>query len=153
MMQDHRDQSRVHAKACRLQCSGIPDDSPDMQDATLPLEALQVCEGFGRAVDGINHALGSDPISEHQAYITGPRAYVQPEIDDALKRYGKGLLPVIEQSLRAKPGLTGPWQVSGRNTIPWEKRVEMDADYAKRRSMLYDFCIMLKTPLAMISKW
>ncbi|OGD71764.1 hypothetical protein A3A84_01285 [Candidatus Collierbacteria bacterium RIFCSPLOWO2_01_FULL_50_23] len=85
--------------------------------------------------------------------LVGPRAYVQPEIDDALKRYGKGLLPVIEQSLRAKPGLTGPWQVSGRNTIPWEKRVEMDADYAKRRSMLYDFCIMLKTPLAMISKW
>ena len=85
--------------------------------------------------------------------LVGPRAYVKPEIDDAVKRYGKELMPVIDQSLQAKPGLTGPWQVSGRNDIPWVKRVEMDADYAKRRSLLYDFYIILKTPLAMISKW
>lgn len=85
--------------------------------------------------------------------LVGPRAYVKPEIDDAVNRYGKNLIPVIEQSLKAKPGLTGPWQVSGRNAIPWKDRVEMDADYAKRRSILYDFYIMFKTPLAMISKW
>lgn len=85
--------------------------------------------------------------------LVGPRAYVKPEIDDAVSRYGKKLILVIEQSLRAKPGLTGPWQVSGRNSIPWKDRVEMDADYAKRRSILYDFYIMFKTPLAMISKW
>lgn len=85
--------------------------------------------------------------------LVGPRAYVKPEIDDAVKRYGKRILPMIDQSLTAKPGLTGPWQVSGRNKIPWVKRVEMDADYARRRSILYDFYIILKTPLAMISKW
>ncbi len=85
--------------------------------------------------------------------LVGPRAYVKPEIDDAVDRYGKKLIPVITQSLQAKPGLTGPWQVSGRNTILWRDRVMMDADYAKRRSILYDFYIMLKTPFAMISKW
>lgn len=85
--------------------------------------------------------------------LVGPRAYVKPEIDDAVKRYGKNILTTVNQSLKAKPGLTGPWQVSGRNDIPWEKRVEIDAAYAKRKSLLEDFAIMIKTPLAMISKW
>jgi lipopolysaccharide/colanic/teichoic acid biosynthesis glycosyltransferase len=85
--------------------------------------------------------------------LVGPRAYVKPEIDDAVKRYGKDILATVNQSLKAKPGLTGPWQVSGRNDIPWEKRVEIDAGYAKRKSLLEDFAIMIKTPLAMISKW
>lgn len=85
--------------------------------------------------------------------LVGPRAYVKPEIDDAIKRYGSKIVPQIKDSLTAKPGLTGPWQVSGRNDIPWDKRVEMDAEYAKRKSLLADFAIMVKTPLAMISKW
>ena len=62
----------------------------------------------------------------------------------------KGL---IDQSLTVKPGITGPWQVSGRNEIPWNQRVAIDADYAKRRSIIYDIYIILKTPFAMISKW
>ncbi len=85
--------------------------------------------------------------------LVGPRAYVKPEIDDAVKRYGQKISPLIEKSLKAKPGLTGPWQVSGRNDIPWEKRVSMDADYTQRHSLLYDLYIIIKTPLAMISKW
>lgn len=85
--------------------------------------------------------------------LVGPRAYVKPEIDDAVKRYGQEIVPLIKESLKAKPGLTGPWQVSGRNVIPWDQRVALDADYAHRRSLVYDFYIALKTPLAMISKW
>ncbi|MFZ2202404.1 MAG: sugar transferase [Microgenomates group bacterium] len=85
--------------------------------------------------------------------LVGPRAYVKPEIDDAVKRYGGKIVPLIEESMQAKPGLTGPWQVSGRNVIPWDQRVALDADYARRRSLVYDFYIALKTPLAMISKW
>lgn len=85
--------------------------------------------------------------------LVGPRAYVQPEIEDAKKRYGKKIVPLIKLSLTVKPGLTGPWQVSGRNDIPWNERVKIDADYAKRRSILEDLTIILKTPFAMISKW
>lgn len=85
--------------------------------------------------------------------LVGPRAYVSPELEDAKKRYGKNIEKLIEQSLSAKPGLTGPWQVSGRNEIPWNQRVAIDAEYARRRSILYDIYIILKTPFAMISKW
>lgn len=85
--------------------------------------------------------------------LIGPRAYVQEEIDDAKKRYGKEILPHIEASLTAKPGLTGPWQVSGRNDVPWDQRVRIDAIYAKKRSLFDDIKIIVKTPMAMISKW
>jgi lipopolysaccharide/colanic/teichoic acid biosynthesis glycosyltransferase len=85
--------------------------------------------------------------------LVGPRAYVEPELEDAKKRYGANVENLIKLSLSAKPGLTGPWQVSGRNEIPWNQRVAIDADYAKRRSIIYDIYIMFKTPFAMISKW
>lgn len=85
--------------------------------------------------------------------LVGPRAYVEPELEDAKKRYGKNVEKLIKESLSVKPGLTGPWQVSGRNEIPWNQRVAIDADYAKRRSIIYDIYIILRTPFAMISKW
>lgn len=85
--------------------------------------------------------------------LVGPRAYVEPELKDAIKRYGKNVEKLISESLTAKPGITGPWQVSGRNEIPWNQRVAIDADYAKRKSIIYDIYIILKTPFAMISKW
>jgi exopolysaccharide production protein ExoY len=85
--------------------------------------------------------------------LVGPRAYVEPELEDAKKRYGANIENLITESLSAKPGITGPWQVSGRNEIPWNQRVAIDADYAKRRSLIYDIYILFKTPFAMISKW
>jgi len=53
--------------------------------------------------------------------------------------------------LSGRPGVTGPWQVSGRSFINFDKRVVMDAAYVKRRSILYDIWIIIKTPIAMIS--
>ncbi len=85
--------------------------------------------------------------------LVGPRAYVKPELQDAIGRYGSPVKKLINESLSVKPGITGPWQVSGRNQIPWNQRVAIDADYANRRSILYDIYIILKTPFAMISKW
>ena len=85
--------------------------------------------------------------------LVGPRPIRQIEMHDAVKRYGKRIKPIVAESLMVKPGLTGPWQVSGRNAIPWDQRLAIDADYAKRRSLLYDLYIILKTPFAMISKW
>ncbi len=85
--------------------------------------------------------------------LIGPRPLRVAEIADASKRYGAEINQKIAQSLTVKPGLSGPWQVSGRNNIPWDKRVTLDAEYARKKSILRDFIIMLKTPMAMISKW
>ena len=85
--------------------------------------------------------------------LVGPRTIVEPEIRDAIKQYGSTIEPLITESLSVKPGLTGPWQVSGRNKIPWDQRVAMGAEYARRKNLLDDIAIIIKTPFAMISKW
>ena len=76
--------------------------------------------------------------------IVGPRAYYPFELEEQQKKYpeAKEFVKII---LSAKPGLTGVWQVSGRSEINFDKRVEMDAQYVQRRSILYDIYIMLKT--------
>jgi lipopolysaccharide/colanic/teichoic acid biosynthesis glycosyltransferase len=53
--------------------------------------------------------------------------------------------------LSAKPGMTGYWQVSGRSEVNFDKRIQMDADYVQRKSILLDILIILKSPWAMIS--
>ena len=85
--------------------------------------------------------------------LVGPRPIRKLEREDAIKRYGKKISPLIDLSFTVKPGVTGPWQVSGRNDVPWDKRIKIDAQYAKRRNILDDITIIAKTPSAMISKW
>ena len=87
-----------------------------------------------------------------QMSMVGPRAYVRKELEEQSKKYPetKKYIPYI---LSVKPGITGPWQTSGRNEIPFSKRAEMDSEYAKNRSIKKDILILLNTPAAMLSKW
>jgi lipopolysaccharide/colanic/teichoic acid biosynthesis glycosyltransferase len=84
--------------------------------------------------------------------MVGPRAYVEKELDEQTKRYPdtKKYIPDI---LSVKPGITGVWQTSGRNEIPFTQRAAMDAKYARHRSIKQDINLLLQTPKAMISKW
>ncbi len=84
--------------------------------------------------------------------MVGPRAYVRKEIDEQTKKYPK-TKQHRDAILSIKPGITGPWQVSGRNEIPFVQRAAMDASYAKDANIMTDISILLKTPQAMISKW
>lgn len=82
--------------------------------------------------------------------LVGPRAYYPDELREQQKKY-----PNTRQSVKVvlsvKPGITGFWQVSGRSEINFDKRIQMDADYVRKRSILYDLAIIAKTPGAMIT--
>lgn len=82
--------------------------------------------------------------------IVGPRAYYPDELRDQQKEYPhtKDAVKIV---LSVKPGITGVWQVTGRSGINFDKRIHLDADYAKKRSIFYDLWIILKTPFAMLS--
>jgi len=82
--------------------------------------------------------------------LVGPRPYYPDELMEQQRKYPetKGLVKVV---LSAKPGITGHWQVSGRSEVNFDKRIKMDADYVKKRSVLFDLLILLKSPWAMIS--
>jgi len=82
--------------------------------------------------------------------LVGPRAYYPDELREQQKKYPK-TQKAVKVVLSIKPGLTGYWQVSGRSEINFDKRIEMDATYVKKRSIIYDLWIILKTPWAMIS--
>lgn len=82
--------------------------------------------------------------------IVGPRAYYYDEIQDQQKKFPhtKDAVKIV---LSVKPGITGVWQVTGRSGINFDKRIQLDAAYAAKRSIVYDFYLILRTPLAMLS--
>lgn len=82
--------------------------------------------------------------------IVGPRPYYPEELDTQQKKF-PGTKDLVKEMLTVKPGITGYWQVSGRSEVTFDKRIEMDAYYARKRSILLDLLILLKTPWIMIS--
>lgn len=82
--------------------------------------------------------------------LVGPRPYYPDELENQQEKYPqtRGL---VKEVLRVKPGATGAWQVSGRSKVNFDKRIKMDAEYARKRSIWYDMMILLKSPWAMIS--
>ena len=69
--------------------------------------------------------------------IIGPR----PVIPGETVRYGEAL-PIV---LSVRPGITGLWQVSGRNHLPYPERIALDLRYIERQSLLLDAQILSKT--------
>jgi lipopolysaccharide/colanic/teichoic acid biosynthesis glycosyltransferase len=82
--------------------------------------------------------------------IVGPRAYHDFEINAQLQKCPH-LRNEMDLVLTIKPGITGLWQVSGRSQLKFEERVELDALYARKKSLLYDLMIILKTPYVVLT--
>ena len=69
--------------------------------------------------------------------VVGPR----PLVEEELPRYGHH----INKILTIRPGITGLWQVSGRNDIPYPRRVQIDLYYANDKNLWMDMWIVFKT--------
>jgi Undecaprenyl-phosphate galactose phosphotransferase WbaP len=69
--------------------------------------------------------------------LVGPRPVVRKE----LERYGDD----VDYFLMVRPGMTGLWQVSGRNDVNYDTRVYLDTWYVKNWSLWYDIAILFKT--------
>ncbi len=69
--------------------------------------------------------------------LVGPR----PLPDDEIDRYGEAL-PVF---MRVRPGMTGLWQVSGRNNTTYDNKVRLDIYYVRNWSLWLDYYIFLRT--------
>ena len=69
--------------------------------------------------------------------IVGPRPIVKGE----KKKYGK----YLKEVLSVKPGITGLWQVSGRNNLTYKTRVLLDLNYVRNSNFLMDFRIIIRT--------
>ncbi len=69
--------------------------------------------------------------------LVGPRPYLLREKDDMGKSY--------DYIIQCKPGITGLWQVSGRNDTTFKKRLEIDVEYVSNYGFIMDLKIIYKT--------
>ncbi len=69
--------------------------------------------------------------------VVGPR----PLVPEELHKYGNKM----DKILTIRPGITGLWQVSGRNDIPYPLRVQMDVYYVNSRNFFVDLWIVIRT--------
>ena len=72
--------------------------------------------------------------------LVGPR----PNLPSEVAKYE----PDMRRRLLVKPGITGLWQVSGRNDLSWQETVQLDLRYVENWSLGYDLMILWKTPSA-----
>jgi lipopolysaccharide/colanic/teichoic acid biosynthesis glycosyltransferase len=76
--------------------------------------------------------------------LVGPRPAIPYEVESYPAWYTK--------RFAVKPGLTGLWQVSGRNERTYEEMVSLDIKYAEKRSFLGDLAILARTPRAVLGR-
>lgn len=79
-----------------------------------------------------------------QMSMVGPRMKTPAEVE----RYGN----CKESLLRMKPGITGYWQVNGRQTVDYDERIRMDMYYIQNWRLSMDLWILFKTPLKVLRK-
>jgi len=76
--------------------------------------------------------------------LVGPRPIIEQEVS----KYGE----YFEYFIAVKPGITGLWQVSGRNDIEYEERVQLDVWYVRNWSIELDLQILFKTVLVVLGR-
>lgn len=76
--------------------------------------------------------------------LVGPRPAIPYEVESYPAWYAR--------RFAVKPGLTGLWQVSGRNQRTYEEMVTLDIDYAENRSLRGDLAILARTPGAVLGR-
>jgi len=77
--------------------------------------------------------------------LVGPRPVQAAEL---AQYYGAA----AEHYMLVRPGITGPWQVSGRSETSYDRRVALDVAYATQPSLIEDIRILLRTPLAVLAR-
>ena len=137
-----------------------------VKDADVVLDELLRCDAHASAEWDESRKLKNDPritsigrvlrrtsldelpqllnVLKGEMSLVGPR----PVVAEELERYGASL----PYYLAVKPGLTGLWQVSGRNDVSYDERVALDVRYVGIQSVFTDIAIALKTAKVLFSQ-
>lgn len=137
-----------------------------VRDADAALAALLRTDAAARAEWERDHKLREDPritpigrllrrtsldelpqlfnVLRGEMHFVGPRPVTLAELD----RYGDHK----RHYLSVKPGLTGLWQVSGRNNTSYERRIHYDRTYVEKRNPLFDGWLLLRTVKVLITR-
>lgn len=133
-------------------------------DAEARLADLLASNPQARAEWALDHKLKSDPritklgnflrkssldelpqlfnVLRGEMSLVGPR----PIVDSEVSRYGHR----FQHYCAVKPGITGLWQISGRNDVSYRQRVAMDCTYARSKNVALDLWILVATVPAVL---
>jgi lipopolysaccharide/colanic/teichoic acid biosynthesis glycosyltransferase len=138
-----------------------------VQDADLRLAALLERDPVARAEWEARRKLRRDPrVTAVGRFLRASSLDELPQLFNVLKGEMSlvGPRPVQQAELTAfygaaaayyravRPGLTGLWQISGRNDTTYTERVALDVRYVAEASLIDDIRIMLRTPLAVLRR-
>ena len=120
-------------------------------DADLPMTKLDAA-GDTRLINGgwLLRATGLDELPQLFNVLLGEMSLVGPRpcTPHELHKYQQWQT----ERFQAAPGLTGYWQVNGKNNTTFSKMIELDIFYARNMSFFLDVGIVLKTPAALIAQ-
>jgi len=113
-----------------------------------PGEDAARLSGFGRllrasALDELPQLIN---VLRGEMSLVGPRPVTQAELD---QHYGAA---AAAHYASVRPGITGPWQISGRNDVTYAARVALDVAYAATPSLWTDVRILLRTPIVVLAR-
>ena len=84
--------------------------------------------------------------------VVGPRPWFTDELERNLKKYPQFKNKFYNEILSVKPGVTGWWQVNGRNKNTIRRRFELDLQYVRKKNVFLDMKIILKTPFVILKQ-
>lgn len=120
-----------------------------LMDSNAPMVKLDARRD-GRLIPGgwMLRASGMDELPQLINVLCGDMSLVGPRpcIPSEFEQY----LPAQRERVNAVPGLTGLWQVSGKNRTTFEEMIRLDIHYARNVSLLLDLKIILLTPWALV---
>lgn len=140
----HNCDSHRHEEAIKCYMAGEKLDTAS--DSTSPYKLAN--DSRITRVGRIIRKTSLDELPQFWNVLTGQMSMVgpRPPIPYEVERYSARAL----ERLRGKPGITGPWQVYGRNKVTFEQMIEMDIAYLENRSILYDLKLIALTIPAII---
>src|ERR1017187_1913553 len=121
-----------------------------LMDSNLPMKKLDASDPRLIPCGLLLRSLGIDELPQlfnvirGEMSLVGPRPCVPYEYENYSSRH--------RRRLEAVPGLTGLWQVSGKNRTTFEEMVDLDIHYSKNKSLLLDLKIILKTVPAILTQ-
>jgi len=115
----------------------VDEPNPIFPDASRITSAGRVLRRF--SLDELPQLVN---VARGDMSVVGPR----PTLAYQVERYDQRQ----HRRLEVRPGLTGLAQVSGRNSLSWPERIELDVQYVEERSLRLDLSILLRTARALL---
>ena len=132
----HRDYMAAFIKADRAQLTAINGDSAHYK---IQRDPRITPVGAVRRRTSLDELPQLFNVLKGDMSLVGPRPALRYEVEQYEDRH--------RLRLNALPGITGLWQIRGRNTLSFDQGVELDVWYAEHQSLWLDLNIMLRTPM------